>query len=47
MIVDNASYNHSYELHLFFSDHPRAHLKYLPPLFPESEYYRKAVEIFS
>jgi len=34
LIVDNASYNHSYELELFLGDHPRAHLKYLPPYSP-------------
>ena len=34
LIVDNASYNHSYELHLFLSDHPRVHLKYLPAYSP-------------
>jgi len=34
LIVDNASYNHSYELDLFLGDHPRAHLKYLPPYSP-------------
>ena len=34
LVVDNASYNHSYELHLFLSDHPRVHLKYLPAYSP-------------
>ncbi len=34
MIVDNASYNHSYELALFLEDHPRVHLQYLPPYSP-------------
>lgn len=34
LIVDNASYNHSYELHLFLTDHPRVHLIYLPPYSP-------------
>lgn len=34
LIIDNASYNHSYELHLFLSDHPRIHLKYLPAYSP-------------
>jgi transposase len=34
LIVDNASYNHSYELELFLRDHPRAHLLYLPPYSP-------------
>jgi len=34
LIVDNASYNHSYELHLFLTDHPRVHLKYLPAYSP-------------
>ena len=34
LIVDNASYNHSYELRLFLSDHPRVHLKYLPSYSP-------------
>lgn len=33
-VVDNASYNHSYELQLFLTDHPRVHLKYLPPYSP-------------
>ena len=34
LIVDNASYNHSYELQLFLEDHSRTHLKYLPPYSP-------------
>ncbi|SRR5258708_523448 len=34
LIVDNASYNHSYELALFLQDHPRMHLNYLPPYSP-------------
>lgn len=34
LVVDNASYNHSYELQLFLDDHPRVHLKYLPPYSP-------------
>lgn len=34
LVVDNASYNHSYELQLFLEDHPRVHLKYLPPYSP-------------
>ena len=34
LILDNASYNHSYELHLFISDHPRIHMKYLPSYSP-------------
>jgi len=34
IIVDNASYNHSYELNLFLTDHPRVHLKYLPAYSP-------------
>lgn len=34
LVVDNASYNHSYELRLFLDDHPRVHLKYLPPYSP-------------
>lgn len=34
LIVDNASYNHSYELQLFLEDHPRTHLKHLPPYSP-------------
>ncbi len=33
-VVDNASYNHSYELQLFLTDHPRVHLKYLPAYSP-------------
>lgn len=34
LIVDNARYNHSYELQLFLEDHPRIHLKYLPAYSP-------------
>jgi transposase len=34
LVMDNASYNHSYELHLFLTDHPRVHLKYLPAYSP-------------
>lgn len=34
LVVDNASYNHSYELQLFLDDHPRVYLKYLPPYSP-------------
>lgn len=34
LVVDNASYNHSYELLLFLEDHPRIHLKYLPAYSP-------------
>ena len=34
LIMDNASYNHSYELQLFLDDHKRTHLKYLPPYSP-------------
>lgn len=34
LIVDNASYNHSYELELFLRDYPRVHLVYLPPYSP-------------
>lgn len=34
LVVDNASYNHSYGLQLFLEDHPRTHLKYLPPYSP-------------
>src|ERR1700733_5390704 len=34
LVVDNASYNHSYELHLFLTDHPRVHVKYLPAYSP-------------
>lgn len=34
LIADNASYNHSYELHLFLTDHPRVQLKYLPAYSP-------------
>ena len=34
VIADNASYNHSYTLNLFLDDHPRIHLKYLPPYSP-------------
>jgi len=46
MIVDNAPTNHSYE-YICFSQPSPGTPQYLPPLFPESEYYRKAVEIFS
>jgi transposase len=34
LVIDNASYNHSYELHLFLTDHPRVHLRYLPAYSP-------------
>ena len=34
LVVDNASYNHSFELELFLSDHPRVNLKYLPSYSP-------------
>ena len=34
LIVDNASYNHSYELALFIEDHPRVEIKYLPAYSP-------------
>lgn len=34
LIVDNARYNHSYELQLFLEDHSRVILKYLPPYSP-------------
>jgi transposase len=34
LVVDNASYNHSYELHLFLTDHLRVHLNYLPAYSP-------------
>jgi len=34
LIVDNASYNHSYELELFLRDYPRVHLRFLPPYSP-------------
>lgn len=34
LIVDNASYNHSYELQMFLSDHKRVRLKYLPAYSP-------------
>ena len=34
LVVDNASYNHSYELQLFLIDHKRVHLQYLPPYSP-------------
>lgn len=34
LILDNARYNHSYELTLFLTDHPRVHLKHLPPYSP-------------
>lgn len=34
IILDNASYNHSYELNLFLTDHPRVCLKYLPAYSP-------------
>jgi transposase len=34
LVVDNASYNHSYELQLFLTDHPRVYLRYLPAYSP-------------
>ena len=34
LIIDNASYNHSYELYLFLQDHPRVHLIYLSAYSP-------------
>ena len=34
LIMDNASYNHSYLLLLFLQEHPRIHLKYLPSYSP-------------
>lgn len=34
LVVDNASYNHSYELELFLRDHPRVRLIYLPAYSP-------------
>jgi transposase len=34
IILDNASYNHHYELQLFLTDHPRIHIHYLPPYSP-------------
>lgn len=34
LIVDNASYNHSYELDLFLRDYQRVHVHYLPPYSP-------------
>lgn len=34
LIMDNARYNHSYELQLFLTDHPRVQMKYLPPYSP-------------
>jgi transposase len=34
LILDNASYNHSYELALFLTDHPRVHLIFLPAYSP-------------
>lgn len=34
LVVDNASYNHSYELQLFLTDHKRVNLRYLPPYSP-------------
>lgn len=34
LIIDNASYNHSYELDLFIDDHRRVHLIFLPPYSP-------------
>jgi transposase len=34
LILDNARYNHSYELQLFLEDNPRVHLKYLPAYSP-------------
>lgn len=34
LILDNAKYNHALELQLFLNDHPRVHLKHLPPYSP-------------
>ena len=34
LVVDNASYNHSYKFQLFLTDHPRVRLKYLPAYSP-------------
>jgi len=34
LLMDNASYNHSYELRDFLKSHPRVYLKYLPPYSP-------------
>lgn len=34
LLMDNASYNHSYELKTFLTSHTRVHLKYLPPYSP-------------
>ena len=54
LILDNASYNHSYELQLFFEDHPRTHLKYLPAYSPNLNtierlwkfYYKKHQDMY-
>jgi transposase len=54
LILDNASYNHSYILQLFLTDHPRTHLKYLPAYSPNLNtierlwkfYYKKHQDMY-
>lgn len=54
LILDNARYNHSYELQLFLEDHPRVHLKYLPAYSPNLNtierlwkfYYKKHQDMY-
>ena len=54
LIVDNARYNHSYELQLFLEDHPCIHLKYLPAYSPNLNtierlwkfYYKKHQDMY-
>lgn len=54
LILDNARYNHSYELQLFLEDHPRTRLKYLPAYSPNLNtierlwkfYYKKHQDMY-
>jgi len=54
LILDNARYNHSYELQLFLEDHLRVHLKYLPAYSPNLNtierlwkfYYKKHQDMY-
>ena len=54
LILDNARYNHSYELQLFLEDHSRVHLKYLPAYSPNLNtierlwkfYYKKHQDMY-
>ena len=54
LILDNAGYNHSYELQLFLEDHPRVHLRRLPAYSPNLNtierlwkfYYKKHQDMY-